>query len=90
MRTPVKTGLVSSREAKLLGVELEFTDRVATFGWSVRDAAQPAQVMTLAGPVSEFALPVYPMTPPSIYEFRFIGQSTGDGLPVDYTATFAW
>jgi hypothetical protein len=83
--------LVTAREVKPLGVDLRFADRAVTFGWSVRDATQPAPPMTLAGPAFEFTLPVtVPMTPPSIFEFRFVGQATSDGLPVDYTATFGW
>ena len=82
--------LVSSRESKLLGVNLEFDEQVAGFSWSVRDAAQPATPLTPVDPVFEFALPVFPMTPPSIYEFRFVGTFTFTGGPIDYTATFSW
>ena len=82
--------LVSSREAKLLGVNLVFAEQVAGFSWSVRDAAQPAQPLTPVDPVFEWALPVFPMTPPGIYEFRFVGTFTFTGGPIDYTATFSW
>jgi len=82
--------LVSSRESKLLGVNLEFAEQVAGFSYAVRDAAQPPQPMTPVDPVFDFALPVFPMTPPSIYEFRFVGTFTFNGGPVDYTATFRW
>ena len=76
-----------------LGIDVQFDPVAASFGWAIRDATEPgAPSLQEVDDRSQVSLPpdAFIMVGGKVYEFRFVGLKTSDGLPTTYSVTLKW